>query len=329
MPELHRDRPVIAPEALGPAITIGEILVEIMADAPGSGFREPLALTGPFPSGAPAIFIDQLARMGASAGIIAAVGQDDFGAVNIDRLAGDGVDVSAIDLVSTHPTGTAFVRYREDGGRDFVFNIALSAAGEIGLTKPAHDLIERAGHLHLMGTALTIPKAWPVISHAMDIIKARGGSFSFDPNIRKELLSSPDLGARFIEVMARVDVLLPSGDELFAAAPAETESDAIRQLLDLGIGEVVLKRGPDGASVFTREGRFDAPGHDVVEMDPTGAGDCFGGAYIACRRLDMGIDQALAYANAAGALAVTKRGPMEGASTRAALDAFMAGIRGT
>ncbi len=35
---------------------IGEILVEIMADQPGQGFQHPIALTGPYPSGAPAIF---------------------------------------------------------------------------------------------------------------------------------------------------------------------------------------------------------------------------------------------------------------------------------
>lgn len=45
-------------------VTIGEIVVEIMAVAPGNGFREAIELVGPYPSGAPAIFIDQLAKQG-------------------------------------------------------------------------------------------------------------------------------------------------------------------------------------------------------------------------------------------------------------------------
>ena len=45
-------------------LTVGEILVEIMAVEPGYGFRAPIPLIGPFPSGAPAIFIDQAARLG-------------------------------------------------------------------------------------------------------------------------------------------------------------------------------------------------------------------------------------------------------------------------
>ena len=44
-------------------LTIGEILVEIMATEPGDGFLEPIKLIGPFPSGAPAIFIDQAATL--------------------------------------------------------------------------------------------------------------------------------------------------------------------------------------------------------------------------------------------------------------------------
>jgi len=63
--------------------TIGEILVEIVAQERGTGFREPLKLTGPFPSGAPAIFIDQVARLGQACGIISCVGEDDFGRVNL------------------------------------------------------------------------------------------------------------------------------------------------------------------------------------------------------------------------------------------------------
>jgi hypothetical protein len=43
----------------GKIVTIGEILVEIMATTLGHGFLEAQTLIGPFPSGAPAIFIDQ------------------------------------------------------------------------------------------------------------------------------------------------------------------------------------------------------------------------------------------------------------------------------
>lgn len=139
-----RQTSALAPHTNGPTITAGEILVEIMATTVGNGFLEPQTLIGPFPSGAPAIFIDQVARCGGTAGIIAAVGDDDFGRLNVERLRSDGVDVSAIATIPDRPTGSAFVRYRENGARDFVFNIAHSAASETQMTDEAQALIEKS-----------------------------------------------------------------------------------------------------------------------------------------------------------------------------------------
>jgi fructokinase len=315
----------LAPDSLGPTIVIGEILVEIMATTRGAGFLEPTPLIGPYPSGAPAIFIDQCARIGGSAGIVACVGNDDFGRINVERLRADGADVSAVSVSPDHPTGSAFVRYREDGSRDFVYNIGTSAAALISLTPEAQALFARAGHLHVMGTAFAIPGAWEMIEAALAAIGARGGSVSLDPNLRKELAGQGQTAARFASLVDRADLLLPSGDELFVAAGVEGEAEAIAALFARGVGEIALKRGERGATVFRADGtRLHSKAFAVEEIDPTGAGDCFGGAYVACRRLGMGPAEALDYANAAGARNVCVRGPMEGAGTRAELDAFIA-----
>ncbi|PDT08463.1 sugar kinase [Rhizobium sp. M1] len=322
MPLPHR---ALAPEALGPTITVGEILVEIMATTVGAGFLEPQSLIGPYPSGAPAIFVDQVARMGGGAGIVASVGDDDFGRLNVDRLRGDGVDVSAIAVSKDWPTGSAFVRYRPDGARDFVFNIATSAAGRIDPTPAAADLVRRAGHLHVMGTALSIPGARDVILSAIEIVRARGGSVSLDPNLRKELLTDSGVLECFDQVLGVADLLLPSGEELFATAGLTDEAAAIAKLQESGIGEIVLKRGEQGASFFGHGlPRIDCAAFAVAEIDPTGAGDCFGAAYLTCRRKGMTPEAALLHANAAGARNVTRRGPMEGVSTLAELTAFIA-----
>lgn len=315
----------IAAESVGPTIAAGEILVEIMATEPGSGFLEPLALMGPYPSGAPAIFIDQVARLGGGAGIIACVGRDDFGTVNLERLKRDGVDVSAIAISDRYPTGSAFVRYRADGGRDFVYNIAESAAGQIALTEQARRLADGAGHLHVMGSALSIPGLKAVVSHAARAVRSRGGSTSFDPNVRKELIEGAD-GAHFAALVDDADLLLPSGDELLATAGLGDERQAVAALLARGVGEIVLKRGAAGSTRFGADGsRLDCPGFRVAEVDPTGAGDCFGATYLTCRRKGMEPGAALLYANAAGALNVTQRGPMEGLAGFDALDVFIAG----
>ncbi len=55
-------------------LTIGEVLVEIVATTKGNGFLEAQPLVGPFPSGAPAIFIDQLGKLGTPCAIVSRVG---------------------------------------------------------------------------------------------------------------------------------------------------------------------------------------------------------------------------------------------------------------
>jgi hypothetical protein len=305
-------------------VTAGEILVEIMASTIGTGFREAQSLIGPFPSGAPAIFIDQAARLGASCAMIGAVGDDDFGRVNVDRLSADGVDVSAIAVHPDIATGTAFVRYRADGSRDFVFNIRHSASGRIALTPEASRVISQASRIHVMGSALTIPSVRKIVEHAVAAIKARGGSVSFDPNIRKEMMSDAAFTATLRQILAVTDLFLPSGEEILLFSPAADEREAARRLISQGVKEIALKRGAAGAEVFTREGTVGGQAFKVVEVDPTGAGDCFGATYAVCRDKGMSIERSLAYANAAGARAVTVKGPMEGASTFADLDAFIA-----
>ena len=315
----------LAPDQLGPTVCVGEILVEIVATTVGDGFREAQPLIGPFASGAPAIFISQCGRFGGRAAMIGAVGADDFGRVNLERLRGDGVDISAVSVDPDYPTGSAFVRYRKDGSRDFVYNIATSAAARFGWSDGVSNLVHRAGHLHVMGSALSVPSARAVIDKAVGIVKARGGTLSVDPNIRKELKLDEATERRFAELIGAADLLLPSGEELERAAGVEGETNAIRRLFEIGVKEIVLKRGADGATYYGRQGeRIDAPAFIVREVDPTGAGDCFGGAYLTCRRLGMPPKDALTYAAAAGARNVTVVGPMEGAGTREQLDAFIA-----
>jgi sugar/nucleoside kinase (ribokinase family) len=316
--------PTLAPDQLGPTVCIGEILVEIVATTVGNGFTEIQPLLGPFPSGAPAIFVSQCGRLGGSAAMVGAVGDDDFGRVNIGRLKRDGVDVAAIAISADYPTGSAFVRYRKDGSRDFVYNMGKSAAACFGWSNHVRSLIERAGHLHVMGTALSFPSAREVIDQAEGVIKARGGTLSVDPNIRKELKLDDATERRFAELVSAADLLLPSGSELERAAGVEGEANAIARLFDVGVKEIVLKRGAGGSTFYGRNGsRIDAPAFVVEEVDPTGAGDCFGGAYLTCRRLGMLPADALTYASAAGARNVTVLGPMEGAGTRQELDAFI------
>ena len=311
---VDRNRPIVA---------IGEILVEIMADAPGSGFREALPLTGPFPSGAPAIFTSQVARTGMPAAIVACVGDDDFGRLNLERLRRDGADVSAVAVDAGWPTGTAFVRYQADGARDFVFNIRRSASGRLALTEAARAVLGRAAHLHVMGSSLLSDEVTECVRIAIGIVRDRGGLVSFDPNVRKEIAGAPGLRDALGFMLRSADVFLPSGDELTLLTETRDERSAVREILARGPSAVVVKRGAAGASYHDREVTLRIGAFPAREIDPTGAGDCFGAAFVAARVAGRSPAECLRLAASAGAHAVEHRGPMEGAATIAELELVM------
>lgn len=304
-------------------LTIGEVLVEILATTKGDGFSSAQPLLGPFPSGAPAIFIDQVGKLGTPCAIVSRVGDDDFGQLNIDRLRTDGVDISGISIARGECTGSAFVRYRSDGSRSFIFNIRNSACGQIAPTPESERLVESCDHLHVMGSALSAPGLRDMVIDAAKRIKTRGGTLSFDPNLRAEILNMPGFRAALEQILSISDLFLPSGDELFLISECRDEEAAIQELLALGIRSIVVKRGADGASLYEKGTRYDIEPMPVSERDPTGAGDCFGGAFLSFWLQGAPPETALRYANAAGARAVTQPGPMEGTSSRAELDNFI------
>lgn len=301
-------------------LTCGEILVEIMAERKGQSFKEPALWKGPYPSGAPAIFISAAARMGGSAAIVAKVGADDFGQLNIDRLDADRVDTRWIIRAAGETTGVAFVRYKEDGERDFIFHFARAACGSLSAEEIRREAFADCRYFHIMGCSLTAGEGLRrAVMRGCELARERGALISFDPNIRPELITDPEQLSLLRELLHEADILLSGKKEVAFLLGREAD-----EAFFAGKRCVVLKQGARGIDVL-QDGVFrHLDPHPVEEVDPTGAGDCFDGCFIAC--LDAGMDDytAARYANVAGALSVRKLGPMEGVPFKAELEAVIA-----
>lgn len=306
---------------------IGDLLVEFVCSDRNGRHRRVGAYTGPFPSGAAGIFIDQAARTGAACIFVGAVGDDAFGQVVLDRLVDDGVDVRLIKIVKGVPTGTAFVSYNDDGTRDFVFNISLSAAARFDDDDGAIAALAafELDVLHVSGSALGDANMCAKILRLCKALHARGVKVSFDPNVRKELIGNPAYFEAVREVMAISAIFLPSEDDAATLFPGEDIATFAPKLFAQGVDHVVLKKGEHGVEGVSGNGeRVSLAAHKVDVLDPTGAGDCFCATFITLIATGAySFEQALQRANAAGALAVTKVGPMEGASHLATIEAFL------
>ena len=298
---------------------MGEMLVEIMRPRPNLPLYESGEFLGPFPSGAPAIFIDTAARLGHSAGIISGVGDDDFGRCLLDRLAFDGVDLRFVKKVPNCATATAFVTYLEDGSRKFIFHIDGTPA--VIATFPDEARSEKPAFFHVMGCSLMINDAFRVeILKAVEFFFNAGAKISFDPNIRFELLKGRDLMDVIGPVLKRATVLLPGEAELKLLGMDVDIEESVRGLFKSQTLElIVLKRGKAGARIYTKSELIETPPIQVREIDPTGAGDSFDAAFLCGLLEKKPLQECGKLAAAAGALNAVAFGPMEGKISKESL----------
>lgn len=302
-------------------ISIGELLVEFVSHRKGCELSQLGEYSGPYPSGAPAIFADQAARCGARSRLIGSLGQDGFGKILNQRLVMDGVDTQAIQHCKDKTTGVAFVSYKPDGSRNFIFHLNNTAADSLCFSEqqlPEGELV-----LHVSGSSLGNPQLRVQIRNAVAAVLRRGGKISCDPNARPELMQNSEVSDCLKEIISQSSYLLPSSADIEFLYPELSESEAISQLQHSGAELIALKRGDQGVTLISPQGRFDLPPYRVSETDPTGAGDCFCATFLACLIQGKSALESCRFANAAGALSVTRRGPMEGNSNLGQIEAFI------
>jgi sugar/nucleoside kinase (ribokinase family) len=304
-------------------VSVGELLVEFVSHNKGCALSEQADYSGPYPGGASAICLDQAARIGARTKIYGGIGEDGFGCVLVERLACSGVDTGGIALHSDRATGVAFVSSFDDGSRISISHINDSAAelaGKVERALPETDLL-----LHVSGASLCNLRLRPTILAVCDEVLARGGRISCAPNATSELMDAPKARDALLRVMASSSILFASTNDLELLYPGKSEDEAVEALRAIGADVVALYRGADGTVIFECEARHEFWGHGVEQIDPAGALECFCGTFLAMIAEGHSLETAGRYANAAGALATGKRGPMEGNSSKSDIEGLLSG----
>ena len=296
--------------------TLGEILVEIMRDTVDSPLDKKGKFLGPFPSGAPAIFISTVAQLGHDAKIWGGVAKDKFGSLLINRLMTDGVDCSGINQSEKGATAVAFVSYSSDGEREFIYHIDGTPAGEV-----VFDSLDTLppDYFHVMGCSIMVNEVMrKSMIDAVSWASLHGAKISFDPNIRPELLKGRDLYSVVGPIIEETSIFLPGTEELLMFAKSKDVEVAVKELFaKFPKMEVIhLKKGKRGSTIYTRDERIDIPIYPIEKVkkivDPTGAGDSFDAAFLCGLAERKSLKDAGNYAAKAGAINSTEFGPMGG-----------------
>ena len=248
------------------------------------------------------------ARQGARSGYISALGNDQFGHKLRDLWLAEQVDASHVANDLQAATGVYFVSHDQDG-HHFDYLRAGSAASRYTSAQLPLEAIAGAKMLHLSGISLAISEsACDAGLAAMAHARKHGVQTSLDTNLRLKLWPLERAREKMREAFALCDICLPSWDDVSALTGLDDRDAIVDTLLSYGIGLIAFKLGAEGCYVATASERRMVPAYGVEAVDATGAGDCFGGAFIA--RLAAGDDpfRAARYANVCAALSTTGYG---------------------
>ncbi len=307
---------------------MGELLCEVMRPEAGTPLDQPGTFLGPYPSGAPGIFIDTVARLGHSAGIVSGVGKDDFGKCLTDRLKKDGVDVGLVEEIEDGTTGVAFITYFEDGSRKFLYHFPHTPATMAKAPNVNQARFDDTRFIHVMGCSIMAKAEFgaQIVKFMKDLV-AKGAKVSFDPNIRPELLRNPESLNRVSEVVELCSILQPGEAELLSLTGQPTLEKAIgHSFKNPRLECIAMKNGSKGCRIFTRDSSFEQGIYQVKPLDATGAGDCFDAGFLVGLLEGRPLEECAKIASAVAALNTAAFGPMEGDISKLTVEKMIASI---
>lgn len=253
-------------------VVAGEALIDLILRPDGS--LAAAAGGGPFNAAR------TLARLGVDTVFLGGLSDDRFGQLLRARLEEDGVRLGMPDAVPL-PTSLAVAELDESGTASYRFYLSQTSAPAV-TDADAHGTVTpqtKVLHVGTLGLVLD-PMATSLERLVADV--PDDVLVFLDPNCRPRIIDDPAAyRARLNRVLARADVVKVSGDDLEWLDPDAPTVDTARALLDRGPSVVLFTDGAAAVHVLTTTESFSLPVPKVDVVDTVGAGDSFGGGFLA------------------------------------------------
>ena len=304
-------------------VCLGEAMVEFNQTGEGGGrlYRQGFG-------GDTSNFAIAAARQGARAACVGALGDDRYGALLRALWDAEGVGHAGVRTDPSAFTAVYFVGH-DARGHHFDFFRSGSAASRMTADDLPRELVRSAKVLHLSGISLALSDAARDAGMAaIALARDAGVRVSFDTNLRLKLWPVERARAAMTAAMRQCDICQPSFDDVVALTGLDDADALVDHCLALGARTVALKLGDRGALVADAASRHRLRAFPCRPVDATGAGDTFGGAFVA--RLVAGDDLLAAgrYATVAAALSTEGYGAIEPIPRAAAVEAALARFDG-
>ena len=307
-------------------ICMGRAAVDLYGEQIG-GRLEDMRSFAKYLGGSPANTAVGVARLGLRPAMLTRVGDEHNGRFVRERLAAEGVDVSHVKTDPKRLTALVFLGIRDRETFPLVFYRDHCADMALAAVDVDADFIAASGALLLSGTHLSQPGTLNACRTAIALARAARTRIVLDIDYRPVLwgLTSPGLGEqRYVasEAVSRqlqgivpdCDLIVGTEEEIRIAGGSGDTLVALRRLRALTSATLVLKRGPMGCVVFVGpvpddldEG-ISGPGFQVEVFNVLGAGDAFMAGFLRGWLCDEALERCCAFANACGALVVSRHG---------------------
>ncbi|MEM3267274.1 MAG: sugar kinase [Conexivisphaerales archaeon] len=311
-------------------ISIGEPLIQLNAVDTG-----PIRYNRYFEkhvAGSELNFCIGASRSGLSSGIIAKVGDDEFGLDVLQYLLAERVDISHVRIAKGLATGVYFIqRSYPVPGKSIMYYYRKGSAGSTLSTEDVKEsYFDGARLVHLTGItpalSETAREAWLKV---LEIAISRGIKISLYTNIRPKLLSADESRELLKPAAERSYILLTDPDDMRIMYESSNIDETAMQLVARGVEIVVVKLGPKGSIAYTKNGVFRHRQYQVPVVDPVGAGDAFASLFVSSILKGWKIKRALEAATVAGSLVVMRRGDNENIPSEEDIKSFLSSMRGS
>lgn len=266
-----------------------------------------------------------LARLGHAVRFLTILGDDPFGHTIFKTLRGEGVDTSAIQFSSIHPTGVMF-KNRWPGDEPQVYyyrNTSAFAHAASGAFDPA--LWRDATIIYLTGIAPALsPACLALFSQILADAQAHNIPVWLDPNYRAKLWNPDAFRQTIAGFLPQIDTILPGLSEGQLLTGKSDPGEIACKLMGMGVKNVILKATGKSAA-YTTDGTATADAFPLDRViDPIGAGDAFAAGYVSAHLDTLPPADRLKRAHAVAAMVCMTHGDWEGLPTRPQLERFIA-----
>lgn len=232
----------------------------------------------PAVGGSPGNVALTIARLDVPAGFVGGLSTDFFGEQIAAMLAANHVSMDFVSRLD-RPTMLAFVDLEGEEPR-YAFYDYESAPRNWRL-EDMPPIGPEVDTLHFGSLSLI---RLPAANAFAELMRREAGRriISFDPNIRAGLVEDEaDYRARLNEIFRLADVIKLSGADLAWIAPGRDIAGLAAEWLAAEARLVVLTRGGEGATLFSRSGSVSRPAKKIRVVDTVGAGDATMGGLLA------------------------------------------------